>query len=83
MHGYAAYDPHALNHAHRGVDAARVNASNLVPTLSHYTSFEGAVRLGLEYPSRIDSLLSSGNGRARNKLVNLTIFKTCNLAFCC
>ena len=83
MHGYAAYDPHALNHAHRGVDAARVKARNLVPTSSHYTSFEGDVRFALEYPFRIDSLPSSGNGRARNKLVNLTIVKTCDLAFCC
>ena len=83
MHGHAAYAPHALNHAHRGVDAARVKARNLVPTLSHYTSLEGAFHLALEHPFRIDSLPSSGHGRARNKLVHLTVFKTCDLVFCC
>ena len=56
MHGYAAYDPHVLNHAQWGVDAARVKARNLVPTLSHYTSLERAVRLALEHLFRIDWL---------------------------
>ena len=58
-------------------------ARNLVPTLNYYTSLEEAVHLALEHPLRIDSPLSSGNGRARKNLVNLTIFKTRDLAFCC
>ena len=47
MHIYESYDPYDLNHAHQGVDAARVKAGNLVSTLSHYTNLEGAVRLAL------------------------------------
>ena len=46
MHGYEAYDLHALNHVHPGVYAAGVKARTFV---LHYTSLEGSVRLALEH----------------------------------